>query len=293
MSKITIFTPTYNRAYTLKKLYDSLLRQTNKDFEWLIVDDGSTDNTKDLINGFTKENKIKIRYYYQENGGKAMAHNLGVEKTETELFTCVDSDDYLIEEAINKIIVTWKDVDEIIGIVAKRISPDGSDITIMKNQVNKCMPLKLAYDKKVLEGATFFIYKTTEIKKFKFPKFKGEKFVPESYLYDQLDQLGNMYLLNEGLYVSEYLDDGYTRNFDMVIASNPNGYLAYLLQRIKIENSKKNLFFNIARIVSTFFILGKHQLVKHHYFFSVLAYPIGCFLYLKRFKKWRFSNSKT
>ena len=87
---LTVFTPTYNRAYILGELYESLLRQTDKRFMWLIVDDGSGDNTKELINGWKNDNKIAISYFYQKNGGKSLAHNLGVEKCSTELFTCVD-----------------------------------------------------------------------------------------------------------------------------------------------------------------------------------------------------------
>lgn len=292
MNKLTIFTPTYNRAHTLGKLYDSLVNQTNKDFVWLVVDDGSTDNTKVLIDEFMKKNKIEIRYYYQENSGKAMAHNLGVEKTKTELFTCVDSDDYLTNNAVNRIIDTWKNINKEIGIAAKRISPNGEAITKMKHVRNKSMTLKEAGDKGVMKGDTFLIYKTEEIQKFKFPKFKGEKFVPETYLYDQLDQQGNMYLLDEGLYVSEYLEDGYTRNFNKIIVDNPNGYLAYFMQKIRMEKSIKNLYFDLVRIISVFFVLDKYQLIYNHYLLSIFAYPIGYFLYLKRFKKWRIHDAE-
>ena len=88
--KLTIFTPTYNRAQTLPRLYDSLKRQTNKNFVWLIVDDGSEDNTKSLVDAWTEEKLMEIKYIYQQNSGKMQAHNCGVDNTETELFLCVD-----------------------------------------------------------------------------------------------------------------------------------------------------------------------------------------------------------
>ena len=95
MKKLTVFTPTYNRAYVLNKCYESLKNQTVKDFVWLIIDDGSTDNTKELVENWIKENKIEIRYKYQENQGMHGAHNTAYKLISTELNTCIDSDDYM------------------------------------------------------------------------------------------------------------------------------------------------------------------------------------------------------
>src|SRR5665647_1656547 len=108
MSTLTIFTPSYNRGYILGQLYHSLLEQTCMDFEWVIVDDGSTDNTKDLVQAWTNEGKLTIRYIYQKNGGKMRAHNTGVLYATTELFLCVDSDDYLVETAVEEILLCWE-----------------------------------------------------------------------------------------------------------------------------------------------------------------------------------------
>ncbi|MFQ6793627.1 MAG: glycosyltransferase family 2 protein [Thomasclavelia sp.] len=285
MTKITVFTPTYNRSYTLERLYHSLIVQTNKNFEWLIVDDGSTDETVEMIKKFINEKKISIRYCFQENLGKAMAHNCGIKMINTELFTCVDSDDYLTENAVDVILTTWNNITNAIGIVAKRIKPDGSELTIMKNG-KIYSTLKEAYDSGNLSGDTFLVYKSSEIRKYQFPHFSGEKFIPEAYLYDKLDQIGKMYLLNEGLYISEYLEDGYTRNFDKVIAHNPNGYMVYLKQRLELDTDFKDRYLDIARIISILFVLKKRKLVNNHRFISLIAYPLGYFLYIKRFKKW-------
>ena len=118
---VTVFTPTYNRGYTIGRLYDSLLRQTDKRFCWIIVNDGSTDNTEELILDWIKEKRIDIQYYKQKNQGKPSAHNKGVELTRTELFTCVDSDDYLKDNAIEEIITAWQNhPDDCIGILGYR-----------------------------------------------------------------------------------------------------------------------------------------------------------------------------
>jgi len=108
--RITVFTPTYNRAYILNRLYESLKKQSSKSFLWLIIDDGSTDNTEELVNAWIRENIIEIRYYKQENGGKQRAHNKAVELCDTELFICVDSDDYLTENAIEGVFLTQKTI---------------------------------------------------------------------------------------------------------------------------------------------------------------------------------------
>ena len=107
--KITVFTPTYNRAYCLYKCYESMKRQTSKDFEWLIIDDGSSDRTGELVKGWIKEeNSFPIRYIYKKNGGMHTAYNVAYENIDTELAMNIDSDDYLTDTAIEDILNFWK-----------------------------------------------------------------------------------------------------------------------------------------------------------------------------------------
>ena len=108
MEQVTIFTATFNREKLLSRLYNSLCSQTNKNFIWLIVDDGSIDSTETLVQTWISENKISIRYFKQNNFGKPMAHNKGVELTKTELFLCVDSDDYLTQNTVEEVLQCWK-----------------------------------------------------------------------------------------------------------------------------------------------------------------------------------------
>ena len=237
MKKITVFTPTFNRAYILPTLYKSLLRQTNKDFVWLIVDDGSADETEDVINQWKSENNIEIEYYKQPNGGKMRAHNRGVLNSRTELFVCVDSDDFLSEDAIDVIIKMWDNQHSkrgICGIIGKKG---------MKNTDNQYVSVDfplvgLATQHQLyssgFRGETTLIFVTEIIKKYLFPEIEGEKFITESYIYDQIDQKYKYVLLNENLTLCEYLEDGYSKNYLSLYMNNPKGYSMYYNQKNKL-----------------------------------------------------------
>ena len=130
MKTLTIFTPAYNRAHTIGRTYQSLCHQTCKDFEWLVVDDGSTDGTQQLVEGWMAENKIPIRYIYQENQGMHGAHNTAYRNIDTPLNTCIDSDDYMPDDAVEKILACWKDhgSDQFAGIIGLDVTEDGQVI---------------------------------------------------------------------------------------------------------------------------------------------------------------------
>lgn len=108
MKTLTVFTPTYNRAHTLGRVYESLCRQTSDDFEWMVIDDGSTDDTEKLIQKFNEDHKLTIHYIYKENGGLYTGYNVAYETIRTELCVCIDSDDYMPDDAVEKIISFWK-----------------------------------------------------------------------------------------------------------------------------------------------------------------------------------------
>lgn len=235
---ITIFTPTYNRAYRMPRLYRSLCDQSCHAFEWLIVDDGSTDGTKEMVHCWIAENKITIRYFWQENAGKAQAHNWGVELSVMPLFVCVDSDDFLLSNAIERIFAIWREHPGKIGIICARQGIGHTPMTCWKGDVEYCT-LYDAYRKYGLAGETMLIYRTDVIRRHRFPRFEGEKFVPEAFLYDRLDQEGIMYITDEAFYVAEYLQDGYTLNMHEVLNKNPYGFQAYIIQRLKLDKKIK------------------------------------------------------
>ncbi|MEG0834697.1 MAG: glycosyltransferase family 2 protein [Christensenellaceae bacterium] len=229
MKTVTVFTPTYNRGYCIEKLYRSLCRQTSKDFVWLVIDDGSTDNTRDKMNMYINEGILEIRYVYQLNAGKHVAHNNGVELCDTELFIDVDSDDYLIDNAIeiiiSKNIHTKKDV--VLGYCYRKTDENEKKVASeYPSNISKCGLCDL-YHKYGFIGDTALVFKTKLIKGHHIPSYDGERFAPESILYNELNSIAPMVLCEEGIYICNYLDDGYTKNTNKLMVNNPCGYATY------------------------------------------------------------------
>lgn len=223
---LSIITPTYNRAYTLERLYLSLAAQTDPDFEWIVVDDGSTDGTEDMIRDLQEKNQIQIRYVRQENGGKQRAHNRGVREAVGEMSVCVDSDDALSADAVETAKKIWQNADKQkhIGILAKRgdfqdhapICGDWPD------ELEECTMMGLQ-EKHGFSGDTVLFFKTSLLKEHYFAEFTGEKFVPEDSLYADLDGCGTMLLSKKVLYYCEYLPDGLTAKYHDLLVKNPMG----------------------------------------------------------------------
>ena len=236
---ITIFTPTYNRAYILPKLYNSLCKQTSKSFEWVLVDDGSTDDTEVLAKHWTEERKINMRYFKQKNLGKPIAHNRGVKEAKGDLFACVDSDDYLIDSAVADIEEIWKieNKPHRTGIIAFKGYKNGKELTRLDDQSVIESTLRDAYKKHGLYGDTMLIFKTDVVKKFHFVVADGEKFIPETYLYNQIDEVGEMYIYRKILYICDYHEDGLTVNVEKNLYNNYKSYVIYINSRLESSES--------------------------------------------------------
>lgn len=241
--KVTIFTPTYNRAHLLDRLYRSIQRQTFRDFEWLIVDDGSKDNTEAVISEFLKdENSFPIRYYKKQNGGKSRAVNYGLDLAEGELFFIMDSDDYLTDDALEKIVYwesTIQNKDEYCGVAGNR----GTTETETPN-----VPLPGAYmDCSVLEkytGNTALLGEHAEalytevFKKFKYPEFDGEKYMTPCVVFDRMAAAGyKTRYFQDIVWVCNYLDDGLTKHADTIYVNNPRGYGLTIYERMKFTKT--------------------------------------------------------
>lgn len=233
--RVTIFTPTYNRAYIIRNLYDSLCRQTCKDFEWVIVNDGSSDNTSSLITQIIAENIIDIKYFEQPNGGKHIAVNKGVEMASGELFFIVDSDDYITDDAVEQISRQWnsiKDKTKVAGLCFRKIELKSNTI------IGKMFPAdgKLATSLQIMykwqiRGDKAEVFRTAILRKFPFPTYSGEKFVTEALIWNKIAKSDCPYLccINSGIYYCDYLTDGLTFNFNDILRKNPKSYTKYYL----------------------------------------------------------------
>lgn len=213
MKLITVITPTYNREKLLPKLYNSLCKQTCFDFVWLIIDDGSTDNTKGVVKGFNTD-KFTIDYVRKSNGGKHSALNIGFKKVKTELLIIVDSDDLLMPNAIEKIGKDWEQAKK---IKSKRKLCGIGYLKCYKNK--KIIGDKYSKDYFVsnfiterynrgIQGDKAEVWVTDCIKDFRFPEYEGEKFISESVAWIWLAKKYDMVFINEPIYIVEYLDGG-------------------------------------------------------------------------------------
>lgn len=247
--KITVFTPTYNRAYIIENLYRSLQRQSFTDFEWLVVDDGSSDNTEELFEKWSKENNnFEIRYYKKENGGKHRAINYALDKAKGELFFTVDSDDYLTDDALSKVDEWEKGLDKgkkFAGIVANRGYDKDNTINNYFEEEYLDLDLMQMYTysengKRVLSGERALIFYTDIHRLYKYPEFEDENFMTEAVTWNRMANDG--YLVryyNDIIWIFEYLEDGLTKAGNKLFIENPRGYALWLIEKAKFEGKNK------------------------------------------------------
>ena len=290
MVSLTVFTPAYNRAQTLSRTYESLVRQDCKDFIWLIVDDGSTDQTKELVQKWqTEDAGFEIRYIYKPNGGMHTAHNTAYENIDTELNVCIDSDDCLADGAVRKILLTWEKVKNrgyagIIGldadlegqIIGEGFPDDLEETTLIGYYANGGRG-----DKKL-------VYRTDVIKKYPpYPVFPGEKYVALAYKYRLIDQDYKLAVLNSVLCNVEYQDDGSTATMWKQYINNPKGFAFWRRICMQYPMSKKRLWIDCLHYVSESIIAGDKQYIRKSpkRGMTILAVPFGIILSIYTKKK--------
>ena len=284
MKTLTVFTPSYNRAYTLHKCYESLLRQTSKDFTWLIIDDGSSDNTKELVDSWINENKIEINYIYQENQGMHGAHNTAYKNIKTELNVCIDSDDYMPDDAVEKIISFWNKNkrSDLAGIMALDAYTDGKVIgDKFPNELKESTYFDI-YNKYGLKGDKKLIYRSELTIQYPYPIFEGEKYVSLAYKYAKLDSKYKLALMNEVVCNVEYMEDGSSLNMLKQYKRNPKGFA--FIRVVNMKNPKASLKFKFKECihyVSSSFISKNKNYLKETpcKILTVLAIPAGYVLY--------------
>lgn len=225
MEPLTIITPTYNRADLIANLYSSLENQTNKHFCWMIVDDGSTDNTFEVVSKFKDVASFEVLYLQKTNGGKHTALNFGIKEINTELTFIVDSDDTLTEDAVQNIIAVhgkYKNQNKISSYTFLKGANSKSPIVpIEKNEfIENYIKYRIKNNR---PGDMAEVFKTKYLKEYPFPEFPGEKFISEDVVWIEIGKVSNSVYINKVIYICQYLQGGLTDNDKPMKFASPNG----------------------------------------------------------------------
>ncbi len=285
---LTVFTPAYNRAHTLGRTYESLCRQSCHDFEWLVIDDGSDDGTRELVGGWIEEDKIAIRYIYQENQGMHGAHNTAYRHIDTELNTCIDSDDWMPDDAVQKIVDFWgkNGSDNYAGIVALDQTADGMIIGTRFSPHMHETTLQGFYEAGG-RGDKKLVYRTSVIKAYpEYPLFQGERYVGLAYKYMLIDCDYKLLTLNEPLVTVEYQPDGSSYSMYGQYWRNPRGFAFFRKTEMLCTRSFKRKFMVCIHYVSSSIRARNKVFLRESpcKLLTLLAIPlgIGLYFYIKR-----------
>lgn len=283
MPALTVFTPAYNRAHTLPRTYESLRNQSYKDFVWLIVDDGSSDNTAELVRAWQQQdNGFEIRYIYKENGGMHTAHNTAYENIDTELNTCIDSDDALAPSAVEKILRKWESVRDCgyAGILALDADMEG---TILGKGFPEGLTetTLMGYYAAGGSGDKKLIYRTDIINRYPpYPVFEGEKYVALAYKYRLIDQEYKLAVLDEVVCNVDYQPDGHGRGMWKEYARSPRGFAFWRKICMQYPESSKRLVVDTIHYVAESLIAGEKHFVREspRKLLTLVAVPAGWLL---------------
>lgn len=282
MKTLTIFTPAFNRANLLPRLYESLCNQTNSDFDWLIIDDGSTDTTQELVQSWIQENKILITYIYQNNQGMHGAHNTAYKNITAVLNTCIDSDDYMPNNAVELILNKWNSIDQnkFAGII-------GLDSLISGGILGtKFTTEETTLEDFYLNGGTGdkkLVYRTEIINRYpEYPIFEGEKYVGLGTKYLFVDKDFQMATLNEVLVVVDYQPTGSSNTMFYQYLKYPKGFIYNRITTMKYSKSTKRKFIEAIHYISSCIILKKVNFLKEspQKLLTIAAIPFGIALYI-------------
>ena len=260
--KISVLTATYNRANLLSKLYESIVNNLNENIEveWLIMDDGSTDETKNVINKYACENKLQIKYFSQENQGKMQAINNLIEYANGDLIIECDSDDYFTNNAFEIIRDEYEknktQIQECYGLCFLKFDQTGKNMGYnFKKDKSKMFDL---YFKEGENGEKALVFNSEIRKQYKYELENGERFVTEARMFHKMDEKYNMICINQPIMICEYQNEGYTRNIDKQFINNPYGYFEYFKEILQKDMNgvifKKRLY-----------------AIKHYILFATLA----------------------
>ena len=286
MPLATILTPTYNRATLLVRCYQSLLRQTNKNFDWMVIDDGSTDDTNKIVKGFQQEHKIKIRYIQKANGGKHTALNLGIKQIQSDLTFIVDSDDYLSDDAVETIYryyKKYKDHNGLCGFSFLRMHPDGKLYckALPKDEfIESFIECRI---NRHIGGDMAEVFYTQCLMKYPFPEFSGEKFIGEDVVWIKMALNYKLVFINKPVYYADYLEGGLTHSGKTMRIKSPLG----AMERAKMLMTKQCILSNRIKGILLYVCYGKFANKTFNYLYHnceyilllLSFYPFGVILH--------------
>ncbi|MGV4438327.1 glycosyltransferase family 2 protein [Ornithobacterium rhinotracheale] len=286
---ITILTATYNRANLLPRAFESLVNQSNQDFEWIIVDDGSQDNTREIVENF--KSNFPIRYFKKQNGGKHTAINFGVSKACGSHILILDSDDLLpkdcIENTLNKIKTCPKNIAGIIGrksdLNNKHIGSqnDFKDF-ITENYTN----ITFKYG---ITGDLTEVFRTNVLQEFPFPEIKGEKFCPEDLVWNRIGNKYSLYVFNKSIYIAEYQEGGLTNTIVKIRMNSPKASMIHYSELASYNiplKEKIKATINFWRFSFNDKDWGfKNKLSRVNFLYSLVGFPLGFAMYLNDRRK--------
>lgn len=291
MLLLTVFTPTYNRKHTLSLGYNALKRQTNKNFIWLIIDDGSTDGTESLVRAWQSEDTgFEIQYIYKPNGGLHTAYNVAIENIKTELCVCIDSDDYMPDDAVDKILNYWEKnhSENIAGFIGRDYYPDGRLIGDPFPNVEVVHIVELV-DKYKYKGDTKMVLRTKLLKEVApQPTYNGEKNFNPIYLMILIDYKYPFKLMNENLCFVEYAETGMSNNIFKQYVNSPNSFAALRISNIKSPHASFRFKLkNYIHLGSSILLAKNSHLFKQvpNKLFLMLCLPLSGLLTLYIIKK--------
>ena len=283
MKSITVFTPTYNRAHLLPKLYESLIRQTSKNFKWLIIDDGSVDNTKEVVETWINDNEIEITYHFQKNMGMVAAHNTAHYIMDTELCVCIDSDDHMPDNAIEIILDLWdkNGYEDCAGMVGLDAYTNGKIVGTKLPDV-KVAKFSELYTTYKISGDKKFVHNRKVFNKFlPYPRLGDEKFPVTSYLYLFIEQEHSLLVFNEVFCIVEYMEDGLSNNLIKQYKDSPRSFAFYRIAKMKFALNYKEKFQNAIHYISSKLLGDRKNIFKDSpaKLTTLLAFPFGLLLY--------------
>lgn len=279
MKTLTVITTTYNRAYCLHQVYESLCRQSSDDFLWLVVDDGSTDNTEDLVQSWINENKIEIEYFYKPNGGMHTARNAAYEKVHTEINVIIDSDDWMTDDAVEKIVRFWNanKGERYYGIAANNIAKDGTLIgSELPRGISHCT-LTDMFGKYHTKGDKKLILRSDLSREYPYPEFPGEKFYPASYKFKMLDLNYELLIMHEAVCVVDYNPDSMTFDKYAQYRSCARGFSHYRNEMIRITKSPKVIIREMIHYIAESKFADERHYIRESTkpLYAVLCLPVG------------------